>query len=340
MPSPGKMCRICWNTQQWRRPSGDAAGLETVSYVHEHGFGHEEWLFNFEWMVDGHRLAFLQPINKFREKYQGQSFPILLYTVAPGKTFLAVALLKKVYIPTRSEINEAFAQFEQNGWIEQMREDLRRIKVAGKKMASPEPWEIVNIRYSPKDVHRFDPMPTFPPGQHGAPNLTSRYMPFDWDGSLDFIGGVGSAADLGPLPDNDPRRSEALRQRAAQQGTTIDTKHIRMQNRLYEALKEHHDDVAYEENFVDLIGRDPDGQTYYELKTDPTARMCIRNAIGQLLDYSYYKESGRASRLVIVGEAPSTAEDKAYLELLRNEFALPVRYGWFSWETGDLVEIV
>ena len=64
MPSNGKLCRICWNTEQWRRPSGTAAAIETGSYVHEHGFGHEEWLFNFEWMIDGHRFAFLQPINK------------------------------------------------------------------------------------------------------------------------------------------------------------------------------------------------------------------------------------------------------------------------------------
>lgn len=340
MPAAGKMCRICWNTEQWRRPSGSAAKLEVGSYVHDHGFGHEEWLFNFEWMSDGHRFAFLQPINKFREKYEGTTFPILLYTITPDRKSLAVALLEKVYIPTESELKKAYAQFEQNGWLEQMRQDLHRIQITATTMENPEPWEIVNVRFSPKDIRRFDPMPSFTPGQNGAPNITNRYMPFDWDGSLDFLGGGNAAADLGPLPENDPRRSEALRQRAAQQGVEVDPKHIRMQNRLYLALKTRHAEVTYEENFIDLIGRDPECVTYYELKTDPTARMCIRNAIGQLLEYSYYKESSRANCLVIVGEAPATSDDQAYLEVLRKEFGLPIKYGWFSWETGDLVQLV
>ena len=340
MPAAGKLCRICWNTEHWRRPSLSAAAFETNSYVHTHGFGHEEWLFNFEWMIDGHRFAFLQPINKFRDTYEGTTFPILLYTLTPERTFLAVGVLHNVYIPTKSELQAVFAQFEQNAWIEQMRADLTRINVPTTMLESPEPWELANIRFTPKDVHRLDPMPAFTPGKGGAPLITNRYMPFNWDGALGFVAGGSSADDLGVLSEGDPRRSEALRQRAAQQGTEIDPKHVRMQNRLFVALKKRHAVVTYEENFIDLCGRDPGCVTYYELKTDPTARMCIRNALGQLLDYSYYKESAQAECLVVVGETPATSADRRYLEVLRTQFGLPIKYGWFSWETGDLVQIV
>ena len=113
-----------------------------------------------------------------------------------------------------------------------------------------------------------------------------------------------------------------------------------MQNRLFESLEKRHCSVAYEENFIDLTGRDPDCVTYYELKTQPTARMCIRQAIGQLLDYSHYPGSYRADRLVVVGEAPSTDEDRAYLKLVREGFKLPIQYGWFRWEEGDLADLV
>jgi hypothetical protein len=34
------------------------------SYVVEAGFGHEEWLFNFAWLIDGFHCAFLQPVNR------------------------------------------------------------------------------------------------------------------------------------------------------------------------------------------------------------------------------------------------------------------------------------
>ena len=46
-----KYCRICWNTRNWREPTAEASKLEKGdSYVRSHGFGHEEWLFNFQWV--------------------------------------------------------------------------------------------------------------------------------------------------------------------------------------------------------------------------------------------------------------------------------------------------
>ena len=43
-------------------PTGDAARIETGdSYVARNLFGHEEWIFNFEWIIDGFRYGFLQP---------------------------------------------------------------------------------------------------------------------------------------------------------------------------------------------------------------------------------------------------------------------------------------
>ncbi len=85
-----KYCRICWNTLNWRRPSGEAQRIEMGgSYVSERGFGHEEWLFNFEWLLSGYnpgdqhgyKYSFLQPIGKYREIYIGETFSVLLYTV-------------------------------------------------------------------------------------------------------------------------------------------------------------------------------------------------------------------------------------------------------------------
>jgi len=61
-----RYCRICWNTRAWRAPSASASDSEKGSYVARHGFGHEEWLFNYEWCIDDFRYGFLQPINHNR----------------------------------------------------------------------------------------------------------------------------------------------------------------------------------------------------------------------------------------------------------------------------------
>ena len=45
------LARVCWNTNGWSRPSGVAANAEgeakgsTPTFVSEHGYGHEEWLY-------------------------------------------------------------------------------------------------------------------------------------------------------------------------------------------------------------------------------------------------------------------------------------------------------
>jgi hypothetical protein len=336
----GKICRICWNTDHWRRPSGKAASLETGSYVSEHGFGHEEWLFNYEWMIDGYRYAFVQPIHKYLRAYEGRRLPLLLHTIDPDRNYLAVARIANVYVPLKEELTHVKNLFIQRGWLDQMRDDLRRIVVETTPLDDPSPWEIANIRFMPTDVQMFEPRPVFVPGKSGAPdNIIARYMPFNWNGKLDFLMNP-TVGDLGEFAEKDRRRSEATRQRAAQQGTEVDPRQVRMQNRLFLSLKKRHASVSYEENFVDLIGRDPGCVTYYELKTESTARLCIRQAIGQLLDYSHYPNSHAADRLVVVGDAPVTAECRAYLKLLQEKFNLPLHYGWFCWDTGDLVELV
>ena len=76
--------RICWNSNQWRFPSGEAPHLEEGSYVVDAGFGHEEWLFNFAWLIDGFHYAFLQPVNKSFETVTGETIDVLLYTISPS----------------------------------------------------------------------------------------------------------------------------------------------------------------------------------------------------------------------------------------------------------------
>src|SRR5262245_36176414 len=109
-----KYCRICWNTKYWREPTGEAAKMETGSYVRKNGFGHEEWLFNFSWTQplpgeqDGAaKYGFLQPIHKYRKKYEGKTFDVLTYTVGPDGERIAVAMIRNLYVPLVAEIEAA-----------------------------------------------------------------------------------------------------------------------------------------------------------------------------------------------------------------------------------------
>lgn len=325
-----KFCRICWNTAGWRVPMGDR--IETGdSYVATHGFGHEEWLFNYEWLIEGFRYGFLQPIGKYLHLYSGHHPSIILYTITPDKEILLIGRINHTYIPEIDELQNVLSVSTKRGWLDQMRADVYRIDGSMDELENPEPTAIANVRFRPEDVEIFDPRPRVI-GDHTIVR-SSRYHPFNWNDNY-------PATEIQPPPfqPTDPRRSEHGRTRAAQEAGIADPKHIRLQNRLYEHFCSVYgrDKVLYEHDYVDLILTLAEGNVFFEIKIEPTAKRCIRLALGQLLEYAHYPELRRAKRLVVVGDAPLRQDDRAYLDHLRRTFHLPIYYSRFQWENNEL----
>ncbi len=64
---------------------------------------------------------------------------------------------------------------------------------------------------------------------------------------------------------------------------------------------------------VDLVVRSDGKYWFYEIKTSPSPRACIREALGQLLEYSFWPGAQEAMRLVVVGETALDKDGKEYL---------------------------
>ena len=326
-----KLCRICWNMNGWRRPSGTSKE-SGKSFVAEYRFGMEEWLFNYEWCIGGKKFGYLTPIKRFRKTYEGNLFSATLYTRIEGRTLVA-AEIRDIYVPTLKELRMASTEFRKRGWLRQMRRDIVAVGADPIGLTeSRQPEGKFNICFDPDKVTMFDPMPEI------EGNKLMRYHPYDLvSGALGKIEGNDDAEN-----DDDPTRSDHLRKRASQKATIIDPQHVRLQNKLYCALCKQFGAkrVHYERNYVDLMIIEKNGPTYFEIKTDSTARKCIRNALGQLLEYSCYPSDNRATKLIVVGDAPVTEDDKKYLKLLRRQFSLPIHYAQFNWEKGNIGKLV
>lgn len=81
---------------------------------------------------------------------------------------------------------------------------------------------------------------------------------------------------------------------------------------------------------VDAAVRARTGFSFYELKVAPSVQSCVRQAIGQLLEYAHWPSADRATELIIVGECYPDSDARAYLRLLRDRFSLPVWYRQIS----------
>jgi hypothetical protein len=77
---------------------------------------------------------------------------------------------------------------------------------------------------------------------------------------------------------------------------------------------------------VDAAVETRDGVLFCEIKVAPHARAAVREAVGQLLEYSQWPTDCRATRWWVVSERPPSAEETAYLQALRSRYGLPIFY--------------
>ena len=144
-----------------------------------HGFGHEEWLFNFEWLIDSYRYGFLQPIGKYYKRYAEENCSILMYTVTPEQQTLLVGIIKHVHVPGKEELDDVLQVTDDTGWLQTMRDDVRRVKGDAGVLSRPSARDIANIKFRPEDVEIFDPMRRVV-GAHKISHIPRRYHPYDW----------------------------------------------------------------------------------------------------------------------------------------------------------------
>ena len=77
---------------------------------------------------------------------------------------------------------------------------------------------------------------------------------------------------------------------------------------------------------VDVVLKQSGEYWFYEIKTYHSPRACIRDALGQLLEYSHWPNGLRAARLIVVGENKLDTEGREYLTELQSLYALPIDY--------------
>jgi hypothetical protein len=77
---------------------------------------------------------------------------------------------------------------------------------------------------------------------------------------------------------------------------------------------------------VDLIAQRGADLEFYEIKIGGSARSCIRQALGQLMEYGFWPGAARPAKLFVVGEPPLDGKAEDYLQSLREEFKIPIYY--------------
>lgn len=75
-----------------------------------------------------------------------------------------------------------------------------------------------------------------------------------------------------------------------------------------------------------VLRRGTDAYWYYEIKTATSPQACLREALGQIMEYAYWPGAKEPERLIVCGESALDDDGRAYLRQLNERFRLPVAY--------------
>lgn len=331
MGNPKFIARLCWNSSGWIRATGEAAELENGTFASENGFGHEEWIFNFAWLLDGWKYSFLQPVNRSIDKMRGQVIDLLLYTVGPDQAWYYVAEVSNVQVLDDEPAALARKEAVTRGWFDEMRHQVNA--TGGDPSSLSNPLVFYNIAFRPEDCVLYAPM--VPVGEKDALRKQRRYILAQVQGNVakaerDWRKRVAATTD--------PNTGLSLV--SAREASTMSLEHNTLAKHLVRILRRRFgkDQVVAEEDYVDFKARTAAGSILFELKTDPRPRFAVREALGQLLEYAFRCRAAGEAVVALVVLAPGipTPQEARYFTHLREAYGLPFHYIRFHESKRDL----
>ena len=337
-----KIARICYNDEGWLFPSGrkDKA-VNKNSYEQKNGFGHEEWLLDFDKIIDGYHYGFLQPLNGYH--HAGNTYDIHLFFYTPNTGKVYIGCIRNAECIDEDEAKRVLGIYQKKKWYDEMLTSVAKIP-ADSNLLKKEGHNIFNVRFKVKDFVDNTSNP-----KHISENDPSTrglyYKLMDKRSDFVFDDSFGAISHVTKRSKKRERKSVGSKSEKTVHGgiyerVSYNPIHNKVQNRIQELLlsSKEYKVVIEEKNFVDLTATHKSGEIhYFEIKTN-TARLSIREALGQILEYSDYPDDSRASKLIIVSVKPLDESDRKYMKHLRVRYHIPVWYRHYSLDTNTLGE--
>jgi hypothetical protein len=292
-------------------------------------------LFNLAWIIDGYHYAFLQPVHRVRHKRAGESLDLQLWTINPEGERCDAGRIKNCMVLTTEEAHRASATYRKGDWFHQMQEDVGAVGGDKEELGGA----LFNVRFRPEDVTTVSvpPLPFVT-----IPREIRKYARYQLVEARDRLPEPSSAAqDREGRSDLPPDDLGVEKIKWLSRTVQVDRQERRLQRRLMRLLRNEFgtQNVRREGGFgpapFDLVVRVPKRTILIELKAYADARRAIREALGQILEYTFFSSRNvhdpkAKIELFIVAPAPVDDAVSRYMNLLRQRFAIPIHYCSFT----------
>lgn len=129
----------------------------------------------------------------------------------------------------------------------------------------------------------------------------------------------------------------------AERTLDVDLRHNWLQTRIFSTLCEMYgeDCVGTEQGSIskgeiDFVIEKGEWRVFAELKTSARALTCIRESLGQLLEYAYFGMKSPPAELWVIGTGGCSGKERHYLQELRMHLGIKLYYRQFDEEQGIL----
>lgn len=341
--------RICWNSGGWRAPTGELFGQED-SYVGTNGFGHEEWNFATTDVIDGKVIGYSYYTPSEKSEKLESTHDIYFFAIKPNKERIIVGYYKDAKFLNPTEQKEIKEKFKNSEVLPKRIDELLTLNlptITSKKAALDHILKgfAGNMKVNPENVFLASPHRQLTSQMLGGKNPIhiNRYTKplFLTDAPLSKKTSPNNDPSNGGAPPSSSNSSEDLPEDSYCRFTKSEMKvitrmHNQLSNRFKGWLLQHGcNNVVAEENGIDIACTHNKKTYLFELKTTAcqSIKMALRDAVGQILDYSFFPGRTVRSFSAIVLDAAPNEYEIAWLKTLA-ENGISIEMFWLK---GDSV---
>lgn len=311
-------------------------GKKNIPYENQFGYGHEEWLFNPRYNINGFQYGYIRGLTRTKQTIKVWK-EVHLYTVkklSGVNHVFYVGILKNV--TSLSELKEQKA-------VQNYFDSFFQEMIAEVNSVNGDVIDLVNYGFHPVVKFKMEDALLFPEPII-QPNFKlaqfKRFQPYSVKGSIETIfSSKDEIVDTIFLPGKASQSSVYDRTNKAS-SKTIQKIHSEiiegLQSFLFPDYSLHVKNLSIEKtrfngNIADLVtlhaGR---GIEIYEIKTSASGRRNMREAIGQLLDYSLHSGKYTVRKIIIVSPVSLNKTEKLFLKAIQSQIKLKLEYLEYS----------
>lgn len=344
-----RISRLCWNENDWIMPSGPSGkSSHEDSHESKHGFGHEEWLFDTGKLIKGYHYGFLEPIRKQQEAFVNNKYDVWLYTIdGETKKRFWIGEIHDLEVIDEITADKVKDSYVRKQWLNEMEEQIKAAGADAEGFLDANGINVFNVRFLPKDLYINDPCFVLP-RSHPVYNQSRYAFVFYEEDYLKESSEEDTYSNDAQSNHEDQDVGNEMKT-YFRQPKVIEIPYIhkticrKLTAHLKNKYGSNHIDREHRAGFgsarIDIFQNYRGEVTFYEVKTYNSLRASIRDAFGQLMEYSSWPNKRKADRLVIVTQPHSEKElqkARIYFKHLRKTYRVPIYYQYYDYENDVL----